>query len=156
MYAKHILNGYTSMWMYWQTYRQKNIPMDLWTDEHTDTHRLMNVPMDVQTDRCLHPPYTYLPSEPKGYICLYLNVSSFFLSKAIFLHLKGPGISLENLETALGMNPNWIYTLGGSCMSFVMNMLIMCHFDHLSTNMEGINLKECLKAYLKILTKLFL
>ena len=39
-------------------------------------------------------------------------------------------------------------------MSFEINMLIMYHVHHLSTEMKDKNLQKCLKAHLEILTML--
>ena len=50
------------------------------------------------------------PSRENYSLCLHLTCKKFSLFKANFLHLKELEKIWENLQTALGKNPHWMYT----------------------------------------------
>ena len=73
---------------------------------YRETYRHLNVMTDIQMDIT---PSIYLSNKPNILRLRLTHVISFAYLKLAFLHLKGLENLLENLQTAMGMNPHCIY-----------------------------------------------
>ena len=125
--------------------------MDIQVYEHTDgcTDKQRNV---LSLNIPVH--------KAKKHLCLYLNVmEDIFPIQSLHLALEGTGNIIRELPDHTGDEPTLDIHMGGfmkdikiqndKYISLEMNLFIMYHVHHLSTEMERKFLQKCLKTLLK-------